>query len=214
MILQVDPLLMSDRRRGFTLIEMLLVMALIVMIAALVLPALGRSMQGHRLRQSADLVRGQWARARNEAMRTGRTQIFRFQPSGNVYFVQPWYDEQDAIESSDSSSAVTDPFAASPVSSYMTDPYAVGARFEILPDDVFFMSGEILSDLRDQQLETEIAEAGQATGIWSRPILFYPDGTSSTSQVILADQHGDSIIVALRGLTSTSTSSEIVQLTP
>ena len=78
-------------RSGITLLEVLLVMALLVAIASMAAPALQGTLDGHRLRNSADTIRVAWTKARVEAMETGRTHLFRYQPSGSLYAVEPQY---------------------------------------------------------------------------------------------------------------------------
>jgi len=55
-------------RKATTLIEVLLVLALLVMLAAMTWPALDRPMADQRLRKAADRVRTAWVRARIDAM--------------------------------------------------------------------------------------------------------------------------------------------------
>ena len=68
-----------DGRRpgGFTLFEVLLVMALIILIGALTMPGFSRTFENQRLRESGDIIRTAWAKGRIEAMKSGRTLLFR-----------------------------------------------------------------------------------------------------------------------------------------
>lgn len=77
----------ARRRRGVTLLELMLVMAVILMFAGLVWPMLARPLAYENLRSAADIVRAEWTSARVEAMRSGEHQIFRFQPGSGVYEV-------------------------------------------------------------------------------------------------------------------------------
>ena len=52
-------------RRGLTLIEVLLVLAVLVMVAALAVPSISSLLDGQRLRKSGDQIHGEWAKARN-----------------------------------------------------------------------------------------------------------------------------------------------------
>ena len=47
---------------------------------------------------------------------------------------------------------------------------------------------------------------------WSRPILFYPDGTTSDAFVVVANENERGIQVNLRGMTGTATLSDIIDL--
>jgi Tfp pilus assembly protein FimT len=77
----------TRRRRGATLLELMLVMAVIVMVIGLTWPMLERPFAYEKLRNAADIVRSEWTTARVEAMRSGEYQIFRFQPQSGVYEV-------------------------------------------------------------------------------------------------------------------------------
>ena len=77
-------------RRGFTLLELVLVLMLLVIVAGLAVPSLSRSVAGERLRRSGDTIRTQWARARVKAMKSGRIHVFQYQAGGDQYQTQPW----------------------------------------------------------------------------------------------------------------------------
>jgi len=58
--------------------------------------------------------------------------------------------------------------------------------------------------------EMRLGETASSGGmIWSSPIFFYPDGTTSTAAVLLKNEMGRCTEVRLRGLTCTATVTEI-----
>ena len=59
-------------RAGVTLIELLLVLALLVILATLAYPAYVGPMKNQQLRRSADQIRSAWGQAQVQAMKTGR----------------------------------------------------------------------------------------------------------------------------------------------
>lgn len=61
-----------SRRRGFTLFELIVVMALLLLLAAVVIPSLGAFRGDTRMRAAADVIRGELAVARARAMEEGR----------------------------------------------------------------------------------------------------------------------------------------------
>ena len=65
---------MTDRspRRGYTLLELVVVMAIILLLAAVVLPSIGAFRGDTRPRAAADVIRGEIATARGRAMEEGR----------------------------------------------------------------------------------------------------------------------------------------------
>ncbi len=72
-------------RRGFTLLELTLVLALLVVISAMVWPAFEKPLASERLRRGADKVRAEWTRTRVRAMTTGSPHVFRYQPLTNQF---------------------------------------------------------------------------------------------------------------------------------
>src|SRR5271166_2762958 len=90
------------KRRAFTLIEVLLVMALMVIISAVAWMALQGPLARQRLRAAADAVRTAWVEARVGAMKTGHTFAFRYRVHGDRYHLAA----QDDAAAADSSAAV------------------------------------------------------------------------------------------------------------
>ncbi len=72
-------------RSAFTLIELVLVLAIVVIMVGLSWPILEKPMAYERLRHAADQVMAEWTFARVEAMRTGDHQIFRYEPGTGAY---------------------------------------------------------------------------------------------------------------------------------
>jgi hypothetical protein len=73
------------RRGAFTLIELVLVLAIVVMMVGLSWPILEKPLAYERLRHSADQVMGEWTTARVEAMRDGDNKFFRYEPGTGSY---------------------------------------------------------------------------------------------------------------------------------
>src|SRR5215831_16602595 len=63
-------------RRGFTLFEIILVMAVLVILAGLSYPSLENMYGYYRVQAAADTLRGNWAEARTRAMEEGRPYRF------------------------------------------------------------------------------------------------------------------------------------------
>jgi prepilin-type N-terminal cleavage/methylation domain-containing protein len=181
-------------RRGYTLFELLLVLAVLVIVAGLAVPTLVASLEGPRLRKGGEQVRAEWAKARNQAMKTGRTQVFRCKLGRGEYQVQPWYAADDSLESSTVSTGLGGQPA--PVS---TSSGAV----KHLPEGVVFAGGQTQSEARGA------AVGAEATADWGPPILFYSDGTSSTASLSLANKRRRAVSLELRGLTGLSHVSDV-----
>lgn len=196
-------------RRAFTLLEVLLVLGIMLAAAAIILPNLSYPMQGHRLRKSADLVRAEWARARVKAMKTGQVHMFRCEPNGTGFQIEPYYTEQDALEFTP-----LDPTGqAAPAGPMPNSTPPVTRRVN---EDVYFADVRVAGDTRAQDLQSQTSLTGQATqatgelGQLSPPILFYPDGSTSTAQVVLGLKRNVFLIVELRGLNGTSQASDLL----
>lgn len=202
-------------RRAFTLVEILLTLALIAGMAALLWPSLDKPFASARLRKSADLVRAQWTSARVQAMSTGLVHSFKYQAGTGDFRVEPWeFQEAEA--------------PAEGAEDFSATPYVVGTAPAspggTLPERIHFVADQVAEDARAAHLQGggtvqisnntdsirpakggDAPEAGAMSGAWSTPILFYPDGTTSTAQVLLTNEHGRQIVVQLRGLTGVAT---------
>lgn len=201
--LQSQPRLWrGDKRRGFSLLELMLVMGLLVVIAAITYPSVTGPLDNNRLRYSTDMIRASWARARNKAMESGRTYVFRCQPASDSYLIEPWINNDDLLESD----LVTAGGAAVGASSQEATQVMMGPKVEKLPENVTFMSSEIVGDMRAQFLAATANSASEYEQNWSTPIFFYPDGTSSTARLTLMNTRDRYVILTLRGLTGVVTS--------
>lgn len=188
------------RRHAITLLEMLLVLAVLVVLAGLAYPALERALAAQSLRSAADELRTVWARARLQALESGTVQLFRFALGGRRYRVESLDAQglpQIAITGSQSL-GVGPAFGLA-----NSSPYPVTQE---LPEDVLFLDGTVQLDMQTtyyamQLLENETTGFMDDTAVWSDPIVFFPDGTTSTAAVTISNQHGRCVELSLRGLT-------------
>ena len=77
------------RRDGLTLIEILLVLAIVIMVAALALPAMNGTSDAQRWTRAADMVRSDWSRARVEAIRSGQEWVVCYIPGTGSNGISP-----------------------------------------------------------------------------------------------------------------------------
>lgn len=187
-------------RRGFTLLELMLVMALLVAITALTIPTLSGPLDNHRLRQGADQVRSSWVRARATAMEKGRTYVFTYSLGAGEFTLVPWLSGDDYLESDQLTSLGIEADGDS-----LALAASMAPKTERLPENVYFLGSQTAADMRAEVLamSTPDAAAGiqAAEGPASPPIFFYPDGTTSTARLVVANQRGRCVTVTLRGLT-------------
>jgi prepilin-type N-terminal cleavage/methylation domain-containing protein len=187
-----------SRQRGLTLLEIVLVLALIVILFALAIPSLTGALGSQRLKKSADLVRSSFSRARVKAMRSGQIQAFRFQIGGNRYTTVTWYADGIAstVDEADSAGAEANASVAGSVNA---------ASSQELPEGITFYTEAQVVDSRAQlqsdQTTPSLGLTGDLDVQWSLPILFYPDGTASDARIVLSGDNGWAVPVDLRGLT-------------
>ena len=188
-------------RRGVTLIELLLVLALLVIVATMAYPAFFGPMKNQELRRSADRIRSAWGKAQVQAMKTGRIHMFRIQKDTNKFEIRPFEDDQAATESDDA------------VAQISTQPNTTIIE-DTLPEDIKLSQVTSVGDMRTALTQQEVASDVGLTSeglneAWSSPILFYPDGTSSNSRLLLTNDTYY-VILQLRGLTGVAQVSDLL----
>lgn len=191
------------RRRAFSLLELMLVLALMVVIGALAYPALRGPFETQKLRKAGELVRAEWARARLRAMRTGRVHVFRYAPSATQYQVETFVTAADDVQS------VNDFQPSGSNVNGGVRPTLPTQRSANLPDGIRFFGGETAVDGRASQFSDSTGMGIEGAGN-PIPVLFYPDGTTSEAALILANERQQCVQVTLRGLTGSSLSSDVM----
>ncbi len=173
------------RRRAFTLMELMLTLSLLVIIAALAWPVMDGPFANLRMRKAADKVRAEWVTARVEAMDTGRTFVFRYVPEKDRFIIKPHVrtetsGDQEYTGFGERSAATV---------------------CDSLPQGITFLASQTESDTRASGFGLDSDPTVDSTSDWSDPILFYPDGTTSSAELTLRDKDGRCINLKLRGLT-------------
>lgn len=184
--------------RAFTLLETLLVLALFVIMAALAWPALEQPLAGQRLRRAADQVRAHWVRARNKAMLSGETYSFRYLPGSG----------ESRLERSATSASGPQAASAGGTQAGAGHQGAAAAE-EDLPEGIIFLPAP--GEAQPRGGVDMVQPSSAADGLWSPPILFYPDGTATTARVVLKGQGDRHIAVQLRGLTGVTNVGEVFE---
>jgi prepilin-type N-terminal cleavage/methylation domain-containing protein len=181
-------------RRGYTLMELLLVLAIIVVAAAAVAPSFRGVMRNASLKSAADTVRADLTRAHVLAMKTGRTQVFQYELGGDKYKIERWAAGDEELEGA---GGETTPVPPPP--SALAEGLLPGERK--LPEGTKFVMGDSAMETRGQRIEEELMSMGGAGANWSRPILFFPDGSSVDAFIIVGNEFDRGIRVELRGMT-------------
>lgn len=206
-------------RRAFTLLELLLTLAVLAAIAAVTIPQLSGIIGDSRLTRSAEQLRVEMTRLRVRAMREGRTFILEATPETGEFRIRPFVSVADATESMSPSvapsallSGAKQEIAAAPI----VEPVEP-KRIE-LPEGVVIANVQVASAIRGAMIEQQLAagpmgggplgggpSGASPVGQGGRPILFYPDGSSSTAVVTLRHEKMGAIQVRLRGITADAT---------
>jgi prepilin-type N-terminal cleavage/methylation domain-containing protein len=202
-----------ESRRGFTLIEVMLVLAIVVIIAGLSWTAMQGPMARWRLLRAADDVRREWVVARDDAMQSGHTYIFRYRIHGDRYRLGPQEEDSSIADASAANAATTTSpgsATASPGSSTVAQPSSVSEGDSsdeplpppvdgALPKGVRFLSENAVSDLA--AMGDKPADAAGDEGTWSDPIYFWADGCTSDARISLAADRHATVRLQLRGVT-------------
>ncbi len=195
----------TDRRAAMTLVELMLVLILLVIICSLAAPLVEGSFSSVRLRGGADQILTAWSKARSHAIATGEIYQFRFQPSGGKYRVEPWaYSNEtndDTLQKNEEAQRVADPATSEP----QWEELGLAERL------TFAAGRRVAQETGGQRAVESLADAG--SGDWSLPILFFPDGTTSSASVLLRNEREIYQRVTLRALTGVARVSDLLSKT-
>ena len=195
----------QSQHRAFTLLEVLLVLAIVLIISGVAAVALKRPLIRQRLRSAADAVRSEWCRARVDAMKTGHTFAFRYRVRGDRYRL----GAQEDPSAAESSTAAQPP---APDEEEMGDDPLPPPVDKTLPQGIRFLpadGGSALAAMGDNP-ETQPAEN---TGDWSDPIYFYADGSTSDARLLLAADRHSAMRLQIRGITGSVTVDDVTAMT-
>jgi prepilin-type N-terminal cleavage/methylation domain-containing protein len=181
--------------QGLTLVEVILVLALLVVIGAVSAPLLEGSFSRAGLQSAADVVRGAWSKARIAALQSGQTHVFRFEPHGGRFQVVLINDL--GLPASNDLQPQIPGTEQRPVD-------MLRLSRSRLPDGVFFAAADISSS---RQLAAMLPDV--EGGSWSQPVVFHADGTTSDASLLLSNQNQNTIRVTLRGLTGISNTGHV-----
>jgi type II secretion system protein H len=183
-----------DRRGGFTLIEVLLVLAVLLVMASLVWPSLDWMYRQHRLRQAAESVRVRLSAARLRAVEAGFPYQFRFEPGGYRFVVLP----------TDVGSTAGPAAQAAPIAWKAAGSLPTKMRFDV-PTTANVGAQPLAADLFTGLPDAQLLAAVN----WSAPILFHTDGSADSVVLTLSDQQQQTVELSIRGLTGGVTVSKV-----
>jgi prepilin-type N-terminal cleavage/methylation domain-containing protein len=175
------------RRRAFTLLEIVLVMAVLLIAAALALPAIDAMMAGPKLAAARDMVRARWAETRGRAMEEGRAYRFAVTENTGKFRIAP---DDDVYWSGGAAEGVSPD----------DKPYIVEGE---LPDDVLFTTSALAF-----QGTTAAPGAGPDWGL--AVAIFLPTGAARDDAELYFGKAGERVLgLRLRGLTGAVTAIDV-----
>jgi prepilin-type N-terminal cleavage/methylation domain-containing protein len=179
-------------RAGYTLFELVIVLAVLVIMATLAVPSWQSASSTMRLTESADILRTAWATARAHAINEGRAYRFAYVPNHGNYRIAP--------DSSDQWGGSTGPEQTD----NSTPPYV---QEDVLPKGVRFSSAEVVQSANGhfEGGDTALPPGSVQPSGWTTAVTFQPDGSAQDVEVIFTTEGSRPLSVKLRGLTGAVT---------
>lgn len=165
-------------RRGFTLVELLLVLLVIGIITAIAFPILSDSYQQYQLKEQVEVARTHLVRCRLNAIDTGVAYQFRYDVGGRALLVVPFELDADVMADGDT--------RGSNVS--LSSRYPLFAMK--LPEGFTFENDPNVQDVPKTNdvvppppvIMKELPNQGDLQGAnWSSPIVFRPEGEAEAA---------------------------------
>ncbi len=187
----------THARRGFTLFELMIVLAILVAVTAMAAPSMMERVRSGRVQEAAENVREVLAAARTYAIDTGVDYHFRFEVDGHNVVAIPAEQNASIGNSYDSNSETAEFLYRSgelPKTIYLRSSHNDRSGSETLKSQTFG-SLENAGDLASKK--------------WSMPILFRFDGSAENKTFRVMDEQHRSCEVTVRGLTGAISTSGV-----
>jgi prepilin-type N-terminal cleavage/methylation domain-containing protein len=187
-------------RAAFTLLELLLVLSILAVLGSIAIPQIAWMLGDRRIVRGANVIREELMLARIDAMREGRILMFEANVDEGSCRIRPYFslaDSVNAVDQTGTQSSLLTGADQGQVTAVVVDESQT--REIELPEDVTVKSVAVASAARAMQIE-QATLANQAQG-FSQPVLFYPDGTTSTAAIVLMHPTHGQISIKLRGIT-------------
>ena len=223
---------LAHRRAGFTLLEMLIVAAVLAVMATMSWPALRSQLDKSQLRGAAKQIRDRLARTRLRSIETGEVLRFRYVPGGAAYQVSAAGAHQDdrrgalpppsdarAFDDFDENERLRDDESDRTDRSWVEEsqlPQGLSfARPSINPRLVETARDETPGGFEESQdVDPDLADPDRPVdnrndSRWSEAIVFYPNGRTTDARIRVIGSRRFHADVSLRGLTGAATVSDL-----
>jgi type II secretory pathway pseudopilin PulG len=194
---QTDHRLTGTSRAGFTLIEILLVVGLMLIVFGMAIPSMRRALGRGPLQEWAQQFRESAHDARISAIDTGLIYQLRYEVGGRYFVAIPYEQDSESLsgESEEASGG--------------TVPKTMGQMYEALT-----FQGVDGENVAGERLEQEWFDglpdqSRLSDAVWSPAIKFYPDGSAEDAQLEIIDERKQAIGISIRGLTGGVTVSPV-----
>jgi prepilin-type N-terminal cleavage/methylation domain-containing protein len=173
------------RRTAFTLLELVLVMAVIVALVAITYPSIEPMYRQHRMSAAADQLKAGLLHARAQAVEEGRPYVFAMVPGKGNFRVAPagqqfWSGGAAPTEGENGNK----PFLFE----------------DALPRGVYLKESKTDADPEDEDTVLEPGTVGPEQ--YKQLVTFLPDGTADRDYELSLGKKGTaSMVISLRGLT-------------
>jgi hypothetical protein len=183
-------------------------MAVIAAVVAVAIPNMDLLLGDRRLVRAGEQVRIEMTRLRVDSMRQGRVMMLEGLSGGNSLRIKPFESVADATEAIDQTGSQSALLSGATQGTMTTLGSDFAERVIELPTQISVESVGVVSAARSSLIE-QATLSDQADG-WSRPILFFPDGSTSTAAVVLRHETVGHLKVKLRGITGEATVGEVM----
>ena len=195
-----------SHRRGFTLLEVMLVLGVLAVFASMAVPSVMRMFHQQKLTESAERVRMLAASARIRAIESGLIYQFCYEPNGSRFVVVP-FESNHASGTNGSGTAAAPVVLSSRAAGRMQD----GIVFGTPPGAAGAVGLASSMKLASSSLEG-LPNASELAGCnWSTPILFHPDGSANMDiEIVIHDPHSQQISIRVRAFTGSVSMERLV----
>lgn len=199
----------NRQRSGFTLIEILIVLAILAMMAAFTLPAMRGLLDKSRLRAAGQQVRVALSKARSLSIREGVPVEFRYERHGQHWKIErttpsPGQRGMGKEPTTTTGSGLTAQPEFEFESAGANPSVSNVLREGILPDGLLFDS-PITHPVADVPASTDSFDEplpDSFSASWSTSITFRPNGRSQDAELTIRGARDFVVTVTVRGLTS------------